>query len=69
MTKIKMTNFGRVIKDRKLVTNDRQTKSGHWHADFGHFFCHLISRDLLFHINGLKNPKDIWDRVSSLFDK
>ena len=27
--KIKMTNFGHVIKDRKLATSDRQTKSGH----------------------------------------
>ena len=25
----KKTNFGRVIKDRKLATNDHQTKSGH----------------------------------------
>ena len=28
-----------------------------------------ISRDLLFHINGLKNPKEVWDNISSLFDK
>ena len=38
-----MTNFGRVIKDRKLATNDRQTKSGHWYADFGHFFVTNLS--------------------------
>ena len=25
----KMTYFGHVIKDRKLATSDRQTKSGH----------------------------------------
>ena len=25
----KNDNFGRVIKDRKLATSDRQTKSGH----------------------------------------
>ena len=31
-----MTNFGHVIKDRKLATSDRQTKSGHWYVDFGH---------------------------------
>jgi len=33
-----MTNFGRVNNDLKLATNDRQTKSGHLYADFGHFF-------------------------------
>ena len=36
----KMTNFGHVRKDRKLATSDRQTKIGHWYADFGHFFGH-----------------------------
>ena len=34
-------NFGRVIRDRKLATNDCQIKSGHLYADFGHFFGHL----------------------------
>ena len=28
-----------------------------------------ISRDLLFHINGLKTPKQVWDKLASLFDK
>ena len=28
-----------------------------------------ISQDILFHINGLKNPKDIWDKLASLFEK
>ena len=31
--------------------------------------CLSISRDILFHINGLKNPKEVWDKISSLFDK
>jgi hypothetical protein len=33
--------FGCVIRDQKLATNDRQIKSGHLYADFGHFFGHL----------------------------
>ena len=33
-----MTNFGRVIKDCELATNDHQNKSGHWFVYFGHFF-------------------------------
>ena len=28
-----------------------------------------ISRDLHFHIKGLKTPKEIWDKLASLFDK
>ena len=28
-----------------------------------------MSRDLLFHINGLKSPKEVWDKLASLFDK
>ena len=31
--------------------------------------CLSISQDLLFHINGLKTPKEVWDKISSLFDK
>ena len=28
-----------------------------------------ISQDLLFHINGLKTPKEVLDKLASLFDK
>ena len=28
-----------------------------------------ISQDLIFHINGLKTPKEVWDKLASLFDK
>ena len=31
--------------------------------------CFSISRYLLFHINGLKTPNEVWDNISSLFDK
>ena len=33
------------------------------------FLCLSISRDLLFHITGLKTPKEIWDQLATLFDK
>ena len=33
------------------------------------FLCLSISKDILFHISGLKNPKEIQDHISSLFDK
>ena len=31
--------------------------------------CLSISQDILFHINGLKTPKKVWDKLASLFDK
>ena len=31
--------------------------------------CLSISRDILFHINGLNTPKEVWDHLSSMFDK
>ena len=35
---------------------------------FGFLFTH-ISRDLLFHIEGLKTPKEAWDKIEFLFGK
>ena len=29
------------------------------------FLCLSISRDILFDINGLKNPKEVWDKLAS----
>ena len=31
--------------------------------------CLSTSRDILFHIKGLKTPKEIWDKFASLFEK
>ena len=33
------------------------------------FLCLSISKDLLFHITGLKTSKDILDQLASMFDK
>ena len=30
--------------------------------------CLSISQDILFHINGLKTCKEVWDKIASLFD-
>ena len=32
------------------------------------FLCLSISRDLLFHINGLNTPKQVRDKLASLFE-
>ena len=33
------------------------------------FMCIHISRDILFHIEGLKTPKESWEHIESLFGK
>ena len=31
--------------------------------------CLSVSRDLLFHLSGLKTPKEIWDKLETLYGK
>ena len=31
--------------------------------------CLSISRDLLFHLDGLKSPNEVWERLADLFGK
>ena len=33
------------------------------------FMCIHISRDIFIHIDGLKTPKEVWDKLESLFGK
>ena len=33
------------------------------------FLCLFASRDLLFHLSGLKTPKEIWDKLDTLYGK
>ena len=33
------------------------------------FLCLSISKDLLFHLSGLKTPKEFWDQLASLYGK
>ena len=33
------------------------------------FLCMSLSQDLLFHLSGLKNPKEIWDKLETLYGK
>ena len=33
------------------------------------FLCLSISWDILFHLSGLKNPKEIWDKLEALYGK
>ena len=33
------------------------------------FLCLSVSQDLLFHISGLKTPKEVWDKLETLYGK
>ena len=48
-----------IDKDRFLNKKDEA---------FG-FLCLSISKDLLFHLSGLKTLKEIWDHLASLYGK
>ena len=43
-----------------------------WHnrryEDYG-LLCHSISRDLLFHLDGLTSPNELWEKIQTLFGK
>ena len=61
----------RVPMDTEIDPNHVVDKARYWNnldEAFG-FMCLSISKDLLFHIIGLKTPKEIWDQLVTLFDK
>ena len=61
-----------------MMTMGRETKphhptkknkfSNHLDEEFG-FLCTHISTDLLFHLEGLKTPKEGWEKLKFLFEK
>ena len=60
-----------VTMNTELEPNVAAEKIKYWNKldeAYG-FFCLSISKDILFHISGLKTPKDIWDHIATLFDK
>ena len=58
--------MGRVVEPQQYIEKlkhlDRLDEA------FG-YMCIHISRDLLFYIDGLKTPKEVWDKLESLFGK
>ena len=61
----------RVTMDMEVESNHVVDKAKYWNKldeAYG-FMCLSISHDLLFHITRLKNPKEIWDHIATLFDK
>ena len=56
------------IEAEPILNDDKEKYWNRLDEAFG-CMCLSISRDLLFHIKGLKTPKEIWDKLASLFDK
>ena len=46
-----------------------KSKFMNWLDEAFRFMCIHISRDILFHLEGLKTPKEVWDKLEYLFGK
>ena len=57
--------------DTEIDLNHVVDKEKYWNKlyEVYGFLCLSISRDLLFHIIGLKTPKDIQDQLMTMFNK
>ena len=58
--------MGREVEPQQPLENSRHMNK--LDGEFG-FMCIHISRELLFHLDGLRTPKEVWDKVESLFGK
>ena len=47
--------------DKSIFLNKKDESFG--------FLCLSVSQDLLFHLDGLKTPKEIWDKLETLYGK
>ena len=61
----------RVTMNTEVEPNVAAEKIKYWNKlDEAYGFLYLsISKDLLFHISGLKTPNEIWNHLTTLFDK
>ena len=61
----------RLIEETEAVPsldNDKEKYLNKLDESHGHLLS-SVSRDIRFHIQGLKTPKNIWDKLASSFDK
>ena len=58
--------MGRVVEPQPYIEKSKHIYR--LHEYFG-YMCIHISRELLFHIDGLNTPKEVWDKLESLFGK
>ena len=57
--------MGRAVEPQQYIEKSK-------HLDkldeyFG-YMCIHISKELLFHLDGLKTPKEVWDKLESFFE-
>ena len=63
--------YHRIIHGWEAETHqsvERNKFLNHWDEAFG-YLCTYISRDLLFHIERLRTPREAWQKLDSLFNK
>ena len=58
--------MGREVEPQQSV---EKSKFLNWIEETFDFICIHISKDILFHFKGLKNPKEVWDKLEYLFGK
>ena len=58
--------MGRVVKPQQYI--EKLKRLDRFDEYFG-YMCIHISRELFFHLDGLKTPKEAWDKIESLFGK
>ena len=56
------------IEAEPILNHDKEKYWNRLDEAYGLLFL-SISRDIIFHIKGLKNPKEIWYNIAPLFDK
>ena len=61
-----MMTMGREAEPQQYVDN---SKFLNWLDEAFGFMCIHISMDLFFHLEGLRNPKEVWDKPEYLFGK
>ena len=58
--------MGREVEPQQYV---EKSNFLNWLDEAFSFMCIHISRDILFHLEGLKTPKEVWDKLEYLFGK
>ena len=61
-----MVTMGREIEPQQPIEKLKYLNK--LDEEFG-FMCIHISRELLFHLEGLLTPKEVWEKLKSLFGK
>ena len=61
-----MVTMGKEVELQKPLENSKYLNK--LDETFG-FMCIHISRELIFHLDGLKTPREVWQKLESPFGK